>query len=178
MYMKRTPVTSFAAALLALTDFSRAEESLQQRLGTTVQTFAEQYKSASNDIKKSQLRQGRKDAIAALFPNLVVTNWTGSLKSLRTDSEGNASIVVQLDDASATVKTMSTAAFDTASTMIKKGSAIYEKIANLNVGEKVVFSGAFIAGDKDHLKEMSITEAGSMSAPDFLFRFSDIRALK
>jgi hypothetical protein len=61
-----------------------------------------------------------------------------------------------------------------AQTLIPAGSTLYEQIARLSVGEKVIFSGTF-AGGKDFVEETSLTEEGSMNAPEFLFSFSGIR---
>jgi hypothetical protein len=45
-------------------------------------------------------------------------------------------------------------------------------------GDQVRFSGDFIRNDTDCVKETSLTLAGSMTDPDFLFRFGDVEVMK
>jgi hypothetical protein len=59
-------------------------------------------------------------------------------------------------------------------TLIPHGSALYDQVAKLAVGTTVIFSGIFGPGDRDYLEEMSMTEEGSMTDPEFLFKFTNI----
>ena len=51
---------------------------------------------------------------------------------------------------------------------------MYHDLLKLKVGETVRFSGTFFAGDTDCFQEQSMTLGGSITDPEFLFRFSRV----
>jgi len=60
--------------------------------------------------------------------------------------------------------------------LISKTSPLYETISKFSKDQAVTFSGVFYAADKDVIKEMSLGEYGSMTRPEFLFKFSYVSA--
>ena len=60
-------------------------------------------------------------------------------------------------------------------TLIENGSDLYNSISDLSEGDRVVFSGTFIPDDSDFIREGSVTERGSMTDPEFILKFSDVR---
>ena len=60
-------------------------------------------------------------------------------------------------------------------TLIENGSELYNAIADLSKGDKVVFSGTFASDERDFIREASVTERGSMTDPEFILKFSDVR---
>ena len=60
-------------------------------------------------------------------------------------------------------------------TLISAGSQLYEQLSRLSVGQRVIVSGRFRSSDQDYLREASLTEAGSMNEPEFLFAFASVR---
>jgi len=142
-----------------------------------VESFYEPYYEAPNELKKSALRKQRKDAIREIIKNKRVSNWIGTLKSMETNSEGKAAIVIRLEGAeSITIKTWNNALSDIFDeTLIENGSELYNAIADLSKGDKVVFSGTFASDERDFIREASVTERGSMTDPEFILKFSDVR---
>jgi hypothetical protein len=59
-------------------------------------------------------------------------------------------------------------------TLLEPGSAPHTQAVDLRPGQSVEFSGTFLAGDKDCFRESSITQRGSMSEPEWIFRFQTI----
>jgi len=57
---------------------------------------------------------------------------------------------------------------------IKHGSALYQLLASCDEGDLISFDGEFAASKDDHLKENSITESGSMMAPEFEVKITRI----
>jgi len=98
---------------------------------------------------------------------------------METNSEGKGIISVQLDGAEIRVETWNNAISDlTNNTLIEHGSLLYKTISELKLGDKVIFSGTFLSGEDDYIAEKSLTEFGSMTSPEFTFRFTDIEKLK
>lgn len=140
-----------------------------------IENYAEQFRKASNELQESSLRDQRRVAMMdALNSERVIKGWKGTLQKLETNTEGKAIISVRL---SPTIKlvTWNNALSDMADqTMIEKGTAPYTALANMSVGDVVEFSGSFLSSGQDGVRETSLTIRGAMTAPDFLFRFSDI----
>jgi len=98
---------------------------------------------------------------------------------METNSQGKGIISVQLEGTEIRVETLNNAISDlTFNTLIEHGSPLYKTISELNLGDKVMFSGTFLSGEDDYIAEGSLTEFGAMTSPDFIFRFSDIEKLK
>ncbi len=142
----------------------------------TVESFHERYEEAENELQSSAQRAKRRAALAKLLPDRSVRGWTGTLESLQTDSRGNAFITIQPDRADAiTIATWNNALADAGThSLIRSGSELYDKLAEMREGERVVFSGTFAAGEQDHIAEGSLTEDESMTSPDFVMVFSDV----
>ena len=51
---------------------------------------------------------------------------------------------------------------------------LFAAVVKLLVDQKVRFSGSFWPSPSDRLRETSLTTEGSMSEPDFLFRFTAV----
>jgi hypothetical protein len=142
-----------------------------------VTRFYDDYREAPNELKKSALRAQRKQAIQqALGGSRSATDWAGTLKSMRTNSDGDAYIVVELDGADFTVQCWNNALSDMFdNTLIPQSSSVFGTLSELSVGDRVVFSGTFASDEKDFIGEQSITEYGSMTDPEFTFRFTNVR---
>lgn len=148
----------------------------ESALVAAAESFIDPYRKAENQLKKSAIRTDRKKALQAALPNLTVKNWIGTLAKTATTSDGKAYITVKLQGAKATaVKTWNNALSDTtAGTLIGQDSPLYKTISDMKNGQLVTFSGTFLTDDKDYLLEPSLTEAGSMTQPEFIFKFTDI----
>ena len=60
--------------------------------------------------------------------------------------------------------------------MPSRGSIIYNQSSELKVGDHVYFSAILIMDQKKGIKEISFTEMGSLSNPEFIVKFTDIRS--
>lgn len=154
--------------------------SKEAALISVVTDFAGRYESAPNEFAKSAMRRERATAIAQITSaEDAISDWVGTLAGMTTTHDGNGAIAVKAANARRlTIKTWNNSFSDIGdATLIPSGSPLYSDIEKLHVGQLVIFSGKFIEGKQDFLKEASMTEAGSMGDPEFLFRFSSIRAL-
>jgi hypothetical protein len=150
----------------------------QQAFIRMIEDYSERYREAENELQSSARRSERQAALAKLLPDREVHEWTGTLESLDTDSRGNAYITITPDGAEdMTIATWNNALADAdTQSMIPSGSELFEELATMREGERVIFSGTFVADDQDHIAEGSLTEDKAMTTPDFVMVFSEIRA--
>ena len=142
---------------------------------STVERYISLYKSASNELQKSSLRTQRAKELEGLVRDRNISGWVGTLREMTTTSGGDAAIVIQLPRSSIRVRTWNNTFSDVlGATLIKHGSSLYNQIAVLSKGNAVKFEGSFLIDVRDWVKEASVTENGSMTEPEFLFRFADV----
>lgn len=147
-----------------------------------VRSFVPNYSQADTEIRKTNVRFGRKDAMAKLFSSpggLLFEDWIGTVKSITTESDGEAALSLTLPGyEDCTIATWNNSFSDSsAHTMISRSDHLYNSLMDLKSGDLVSVSGTFLPSDNqaDYVKESSLTEEGSMTSPDFIVRFTEIR---
>lgn len=129
------------------------------------------YKDCANALKCSSAKKVRDKAISAATNRGKIVGWYGQIATLDTTHEGDAILTLSGPSESISFSTWNNAFSDMSDkTLIKSGSPLYETLAEMKVGQWVIFSGQ-IKG------EQSLTEAGGMAEPVFTVRFSDVRAV-
>lgn len=147
----------------------------QQQFNTAVTPFIVQYQGAPNELKKSALRSERKSALANTLKTLEFNEWIGTIRKMETTSEGNAHLVIRFEGTPVRIQNWNNELSDIGSkTLIPKNSELFKAVAELAVGNRVKVSGTFLSGNKDHIEEHSLTEAGSMTEPEFTVKFSKV----
>ncbi|MGE4259256.1 hypothetical protein [Shewanella sp.] len=135
------------------------------------------FNNTKNELQESILRDKRKNALSELFRKLSVNSWVGTITDLSTDTDGNASLTIKIADNIA-IKTWNNSFSDQDyGSMVSKNSYVFNNLFNLSEGDKVVFSGRFYKSDRDGIDESSLTIAGSMTDPEFIFKFKDVRPI-
>ena len=149
----------------------------QKSFSQVVMTFVGKYKSAANELKKSAVRTERKIALKdALNSSYEIVDWIGTLKDMGTTSERNAYVSIQPDGCNFRVQTWNNELSDiSGNTLIPQGTELYKKVADLDKGNRVLFSGHFVPGEDDFVQEQSVTEQGSMTDPEFTVIFTSIK---
>lgn len=144
---------------------------------SAVQTAMTQTAQAANDMQIGGIRARRAQGICTAIKSLQITSWIGRVTKVSANSDGKGVLTVELAD-NIVVKTWNNDLSDIGSkTLIEPTSALFQKASMLREGQSVRFSGSFIKGDVDCVRESSMTLKGSMEEPDFIFRFSDIAPL-
>lgn len=139
------------------------------------QVVREKLRAATNDLQKGALRPWRSKATCMNIKTTTAKNWVGTLDTLTTNNDGKGVVKIVIGEDLA-VKTWNNALSDIGSdTLIEPGSSLYEKIESLNEGDTVIFSGHFFQSDVDCLHEGSVTLSGSLSDPEYIMKFEDIR---
>jgi len=144
----------------------------QQTFISIVSSARDQYKSLNNEIQKSQARDARRAKLQSI--PLHINGWVGKLVEIDTNSDGLGIVRISIGDDIA-IGTWNNALSDmNDGTLIQKGSPVYNSLARLNEGAQVRFSGYFVNSTEDFIKEVSLTQDGSMTDPQFLIRFQSI----
>ncbi len=137
-----------------------------------------QYRSSENDMAKGSSRITRRKALCSNFLSPNIRQWVGVITELSSNSDGNGVLSVRIGD-KISVKTWNNAFSDIGSgTLINSDSSMYALIKSMKVGDSVIFSGSFIEGNKDCFGEQSLTLDGSMTEPEFTFKFQTVSPLK
>jgi hypothetical protein len=169
-----------------------AEGPTQKQFCEFVQRFRNQYHEAeerhANEAELSELRYSRKEAFPLIMGSGGITHWSGILKSVGTNSGGSASIrVILVCGNKSRSNDQIVAAVDDFvddgvrlfnSEEIPRGTPLYSTIIGLKEGAQIIFSGSFVikGANKghDYVSELSLTEEGSMTNPDFDFTFDEM----
>lgn len=170
--------TASKAAVVSSPAPSRATlPALQVTVANAVIAARSSYKMAPNELKKSAVRADRRAALeAALGDERTFENWTGTLKSMGTNSDGKAHVSIQSAKGEFFVKTWNNSLSDAGdNTLIDQSSPLFVTIAELSKGDRVVFSGEFLPSKQDWIRESSMTEAGSVEEPEFVARITDVK---
>jgi len=150
----------------------------QQEFVTLVEDSMEAYENAENSIQEGRAREERAEKLCSYFADgFEVHDWQGEVDAIHSNMTGDAGIELLIAK-NLTIKTASSSlTFNSATqkTLIEKESPLFETVASLSEGDTVRFSGAFLkGGDKDCLMEVSVTQAGGMSMPEFMFRVTEL----
>lgn len=154
---------------------------IEQQFCDAVNAATSQYNQASsagsNQLKLSKLRSVRRAAILGAVHGKNAKDWVGTIDGMETTSDGKAVLDVKLP-CGVSVKTWNNGLSDISdNTLIPQSSPVYDTISNLAKNSAITFSGKFFSNDVNGFKEISVTEEGSMSDPEFLFRFAAVSAL-
>lgn len=165
---KSTTAAGVGSATLALPE-------PQSRFLSVTAEYSDRFRSAANELQQSALRDERRAAlITALSSQHIVNGWVGTIRQLETTSEGKAILAVRLSS-NTDIMTWNNGLSDVVDgTLIDKGTHVYEALLNMSVGDSVAVSGSFFPSVEDGVKETSLTIRGSMSEPEFLFRFQSV----
>jgi hypothetical protein len=135
------------------------------------------YTAADGELRKSLIRtqRGKRLAAALKATKGVVRGWRGEIEQLGTVGDGRAYIVIRIAPG-LVVQTWNNVLSDHGdNTLIQQAAPIYTTMLDYKRGDKVIFGAVFKPDSKDGWREISMTEAGSMTEPAFLFKLGEIR---
>jgi hypothetical protein len=158
------------------TAFDLAPEGQKEFVGV-IEQFRQAYDNASNDMQAGAQRPLRAKALCSIVGDRRVKGWTGYIATLSSNSDGLGVLSIQIGEdihASTWNNAFSDAGNDT---LISADSEVFQQAAALAEGDPVKFSGRFLSSDTDCLQEQSISQSGSMTDPEFTFRFSAVEPL-
>jgi hypothetical protein len=134
------------------------------------------YQSGSNDMQKGAARPARAKALCSVLGSKVVYGWVGQVEKLSSNGDGKGVLVIRIAK-EVYIKTWNNAVSDIGDkTLIEPASSLFSKASALSTGQWVKFSGSFRPSDTDCVRESSMTLSGSLTEPEFIFKFSEIAA--
>jgi GYF domain 2 len=147
----------------------------QARFIAIIEQARRDYNAGSNDMAKGAARPACARAICAAFASTAAANgWIGKVAKLSTNNDGRGVLAVEIGK-DVWLKTWNNAVADVGdNTLIQPESELYRKAIALRVGQWIAFSGNFLRGTKDCIREGSLTMSGAMTEPEFIFRFYDL----
>lgn len=149
---------------------------IQEKFEKIIKSYTEQYSAAETELQKGHTRVERKKTIARSKIGPKVQGWVGTIKDIGATQDGRASLEISINS-NLSLTTWNNSFSDYMDdTLIPNGSALYKKLLPMKKGQKVNFSGYFIKDyySPDFYKEGSLSSHGSMTEPEFLFRFTAI----
>jgi len=150
----------------------------QKHFVETVETYIDKFSRLTNELQQSLLRDQRKEGISKSIGSLRVNSWVGTINDLATNSEGKATLSVRMSP-NISISTWNNAFSDIMSdTLIDKGTSVYKNLLPLSIGSKIKFSGSFFPSELDFIEEKSVTIRGSITSPEFLFKFYSIELIE
>lgn len=147
-------------------------EDKQKEFVKLIDSMRTLYLKEKNELKLTNIRKQRKSELKKLFKNRKVSNWKGKITSLTTGSDQKAYVEIKVHTVNLNI-TVKNSMFGEG---ILGNTKTYNNLTELEIGDFVDFSGRFIYDyeNKDYLKELSVTEYGSMDEPEFEFVFKSI----
>ncbi|HME35040.1 MAG TPA: hypothetical protein VKF84_07365 [Candidatus Sulfotelmatobacter sp.] len=173
------PVTSQTQAPLpsAIPAAARVEVPIpanEKEFILAVQQGQAAFRSAPNEMAQGGTRSERRIAICQSLRQISVSDWVGRIDTLSSNSDGKGVLEISLAP-DIRVKTWNNDFSDHAShTLIDPSSSLFGTVSRMRRGDQVVFSGAFFPSDVDCVTETSMSLEGSMTDPEFLFRFLSV----
>jgi hypothetical protein len=131
---------------------------------------------AETDLQESVALRKRDADLCKVLTSNSAKNWVGVIKNVGANGEGKAYVELELAD-SVRVKTWNNAFSDlNDNTLISTSSSFFDRLVALTEGEKVVWSAKFLSSSDSCLKKANFTDVFYGIDPQFVVRFSDIKA--
>jgi len=136
------------------------------------------YLAAPNELVQGGTRASRKEDICKTLNSDLISNWVGEVKKLDSTSNGEGILIVSLPGSRAKVKNGTNIKdLDVRGAYISPDSELFNKVASLRIGQKIIFSGKFYSNKVDCVWGTSFTLKGSMEEPEFMFNFTDVSVM-
>lgn len=151
------------------------DEAIEEGFITQIDKAAAAYESAPNEMAQGAVRVMRARALCALLPGGEVRDWTGTIETLSSTSDGHGVLSIRISP-HITVSTMNNGfseALGNQRTLISVGSPLWTAVVRLSTNQHVTFSGRFSAG-ADCFEETSLTVGGGMADPEFIMKFFSV----
>jgi hypothetical protein len=139
------------------------------------------FQAAPNEMAQGGTRAQRRVAICQSLnvpgQGVSVSNWVGQIDKLSSNSDGKGVLYVSLAP-NIRVETWNNDFSDGSHhTLIEPSSALFAAVSQMKEGDEVAFSGNFFPSDVDCVEEHSMSLQGSMSEPEFIFRFTGVKPM-
>lgn len=135
-------------------------------------------RDAETELQESVALRKRDDDLCALLGDRTAINWTGKITEVGANGEGKAHVEIELAD-NVRVKTWNNALSDIGdNTLISPSSSFFNNLVSMSEDTIVTWSGKFLSGNDFCLKKANLTNIFYASDPQFIVKFSNIKATK
>ena len=166
-----------------------------------INRYSEQYQkeySSNNEQAAKEMQPERDHYLASKFnrQDYYIKEWTGVVHDIHKNEDGSITFCLNINDeyqkillCNATNKIMLKNIFNSQfnekyvrNEVNNNDAALFEAASGLNIGDVVLFSGnffqAYYQSDNAELEEVSFTSDGSITEPEYMFKFTQIMASK
>ena len=131
---------------------------------------------AETDLQESVALRTRDKDLCKILSSNSAKNWVGVITEVGANGEGKAYVEIELAD-NVRVKTWNNAFSDLSdNTLIPTSASFFDRLVALTEDTKVVWSGKFLSDSDSCLKKANLTDVFYGIDPQFVVRFSDIKA--
>jgi hypothetical protein len=131
---------------------------------------------AETDLQESVALRTRDKDLCKILSSNSAKNWVGVITEVGANGEGKAYVEIELAD-NVRVKTWNNAFSDLSdNTLIPTNASFFDRLVALTEDTKVIWSGKFLSDDDSCLKKANLTDVFYGIDPQFVVRFSDIKA--
>jgi hypothetical protein len=169
------PIAQAPAASSATTSWSNSGTN-EAAFISAIGDAKSEYNNGSNDLIKGAARVHRRERLCQLVQSMAVRGWTGTVAELSSSSSGKGVLVVSIGPQITVATTNNDFSDSIDHTLLDPSSNVFKQAVSLSKGQRVSFSGFFLPSKTDCVEERSLTQDGSMTDPEFNFRFSDVQA--
>jgi hypothetical protein len=175
----KTPPEQYDTTLTAEQSANPGMPQSEKAFLVAVETGRGTYAAGKNEMAKGAARPIRARAICSFFgPRIPIDDWIGTVSALSSNGDGKGVLAIEIGR-DVFVKTWNNAVSDIVDeTLLEPGSSIYTQALSLAKRQRVRFSGMFLDSPTDCVKESSLTLHGSLTEPEFIFRFSGVASLQ
>jgi hypothetical protein len=131
---------------------------------------------AETDLQESVALRKRDEDLCKILSSNSAKNWVGVIKTVGANGEGKAYVEIELAD-NVRVKTWNNAFSDlNDNTLIPTTASFFDRLVALTEDAKVIWSAKFLSEDDSCLKKANLTDVFYGIDPQFVVRFTDIKA--
>ncbi len=161
-------------SLILLSSSLLGQSNIQDVFHSGLKEYCIFYENQKNEIKASGVythANKTKETIAQKL-GWSFSNWNGYIVEISTNQGGEwADLRITSDVNDFTIGFVDRRILGEGG--LKKGTKIYDQLSQLKERDPVVFSGQFIRGERG-IKELSLTERGSLCSPEFSVKFTEL----
>ncbi|WP_198298106.1 hypothetical protein [Vibrio gazogenes] len=133
------------------------------------------YQEATSEQSKGAAREQRKNKLCGLQGKHY--GWIGKVTNLTTNSEGKGVLTVKFGENMHLTTSNNTFSDIGANSLLDPSSDIFQSVFKLSRGDIIRFDGYLFPSNNDCIREFSDTMKGSMTEPNYLFKFIHIEKL-
>lgn len=146
----------------------------QKRFMELVALRRDKHNAAPNEMAAGAERPARAADICGEIKSPKVTNWVGYIDTLSSNGDGLGVLTVTIGDKVAVATWNNSLSDGSQGTLISPNSDVFASASKLKKGMPVRFSGTLFPNRTDCFQEKSMTLRGSMTSPEFVFRFASV----